>query len=63
MGGTTTPNEGITEIEVLKSYPHHFQRRREGDWMFEESKMRGNIETEIEAVIMEVKSYLAIRYQ
>jgi len=62
FGWDDYPHEGTLEIEALKSYPHHFQRRREGEWIFEESEMRGNIETEIEAVIMEVKSYLTIRH-
>jgi len=62
FGWDDYPHEGVKEIEALKSYPHHFQRRREGDWIFEESGMRGDIEAEIEAVIVEVRSYLAIRH-
>jgi len=62
FGWEDYPHKGIKEIKALKGYPHHFQRRQEGDWMFEESQMRGDIETEIEAVIVEVKNYLTIRY-
>ena len=52
--------EGVKEIESLKSYPHHFQRRREdGKWLFEESEMRGDVEREVEAVIAEIRAYLS----
>ena len=63
FGWDDYPHEGVEEIEALRSYPHHFQRRQAGDWIFEESEMRGDIGTEIEAVIIEVKDYLAAQTQ
>lgn len=58
FGRDDYPHEGIKEIKSMKSYPRHFQRRREGGWIFEESEMRGDVEAEIETVIAQVKAYL-----
>ncbi len=58
FGWDDYPHEGVKEIKDLRSYPHHFQRRQEENWIFEESEMRGDVAIEIEAVIMEVKGYL-----
>jgi len=58
FGWDDYPHEGIKGIKSMKSYPHHFQRRREGGWIFEESEMRGDVEAEIETVIAQVKAYL-----
>jgi hypothetical protein len=59
FGWDDYPHEGVVEIERLKSYPHHFQRRAEsGSWMFEASPMRGDIEHEIDVVIAFVRAYL-----
>ena len=53
------PHEGVVEIEKLKSYPHHFQRRAEdGSWIFEASPMRGDIEHEIDTAIAVVRTHL-----
>jgi len=59
FGWDDYPHEGVVEIEKLKSYPHHFQRRAEdGGWIFEASPMRGDIEQEMDAVIAVVRAYL-----
>ena len=59
FGWDDYPHEGVAEIQQLKSYPHHFQRRAEdGSWMFEASPMQGDVEHEIDAVIALVKAYL-----
>lgn len=59
FGWDDYPHEGVIEIEKLKSYPHHFQRRAEdGSWIFEASPMRGDIEHEIDIVIAVVRAYL-----
>jgi len=59
LGWDDYPHEGVTEIEQLESYPHHFHRRAEdGNWIFEASPMRGDIAHEIDAVIAVVKDHL-----
>lgn len=59
FGWDDYPHEGVIEIEKLKSYPHHFQRRAEdGSWIFEASPMRGDIEHEMDTVIAVVRAYL-----
>lgn len=59
FGWDDYPHENIEAIRQLESYPHHFQRRTEdGQWLFESSPMRGNIEQEIDIVIATVKIYL-----
>jgi len=59
FGWDDYPHEGVAEIEKLKSYPHHFQRRAEdGSWIFEASPMRGDIEHEMDIVIAVVRAYL-----
>jgi len=59
FGWDDYPHEGVIEIQQLESYPHHFQRRTgDGIWIFEESPMRGDIESEIDMVIATVKAYL-----
>lgn len=59
FGWDDYPHEGVVEIEKLKSYPHHFQRRAEdGSWIFEASPMRGDIEQEMDIVIAVVRAYL-----
>lgn len=59
FGWDDYPHEGVVEIEKLKSYPHHFQRRAEdGSWIFEASPMRGDIEHEIDTVIAVVRTRL-----
>jgi len=58
FGWDDYPHENVEKIKRLKSYPHHFQRREEGRWVFEESPMRGDVRTEIELVIEKIKSYL-----
>jgi hypothetical protein len=62
FGWDDYPHEGVKGIEGLKSYPHHFQRRREdGKWLLEGSEMRGDVEREVEAVIVEIRAYLSQR--
>jgi len=39
LGWDDYPHEGVKEIRELKSYPHHFQRRKDEEWTFEESPM------------------------
>ncbi|NBD34535.1 MAG: hypothetical protein GVY30_00885 [Chloroflexi bacterium] len=59
FGGDDYPHEGVTEIEQLEGYPHHFHRRDEdGDWIFESSPMRGDIVNEIDTVTVVVQEYL-----
>jgi len=59
FGWDDYPHEGVIEIEKLKSYPHHFQRRAEdGSWIFEASPMRGDIEHEMDTVIAVVRAYV-----
>jgi len=59
FGWDDYPHEEVTQIRQLQSYPHHFQRRGEGGrWLFESSPMRGDIEHEIDVVIVVVKTYL-----
>jgi intein-encoded DNA endonuclease-like protein len=58
FGWDDYPHGGVKGIEGLKSYPHHFQRRREdGKWLFEGSEMRGDVEREVEAVIVDVTAF------
>lgn len=53
------PHEGVAELQQLDGYPHHFQRRaEEGDWMFEASPMRGDIQNEVDAVTAALRAYL-----
>ena len=60
FGWDDYPHEGVTEIEHLESYPHHFHRRaRNGNWIFETSPMRGNIENEIDTIITTIENYLS----
>jgi hypothetical protein len=49
----------VEKFRELKSYPHHFQKRLGEAWIFEESPMRGNIESEIELVIEHLRAYLS----
>ena len=59
FGWDDYPHEGVAEIQQLESYPHHFQRRAEdGQWIFDTSPMRGDIENEIDVVIAVVKAHL-----
>lgn len=58
FGWDDYPHEGVEEIRRLKSYPHHFQRRKRERWVFEESQMRGNVEKEIDTIIKAVSKYL-----
>lgn len=59
FGWDDFPHIGIASFRELKSYPHHFQRRAGGTWVFEESPMRGDIENEINVVIEYVGAYLS----
>jgi len=59
FGWDDYPHEGVSELQELESYPHHFQRRAEdGGWIFEASAMRGDIQDEIDAVIAALRDHL-----
>ncbi len=59
LGWDDYPHEGIEAIRRMRSYPHHFQRRApDGQWLFEESEMRGDIEREIELVLEVIRRHL-----
>ena len=59
FGWDDYPHEGVAELEDLKSYPHHFQRRAEdGGWIFEASPMRGDIQDEVDAIITALRERL-----
>jgi hypothetical protein len=58
FGWDDYPHEGVEEMKKLKSYPHHFQSRKDGKWTFEESPMRGDLLNDIEVVIKTVSEYL-----
>ncbi len=59
FGWDDYPHEGVTVLEQLESYPHHFQRRTDdGSWVFESSPMRGNVEDELDIIIAAVQAYL-----
>ena len=61
FGWDDFPHPGIEEFRELKSYPHYFQRRVGEVWVFEESPMRGDVESEIDMVIDRVREYLKSR--
>jgi hypothetical protein len=58
FGWDDYPHEGVEEMKKLKSYPHHFQSRKDDKWTFEESPMRGDIRQDIEVVIRTIVEYL-----
>ncbi len=58
FGWDDYPHEGVEEMKKLKSYPHHFQFRKNDNWVFEESSMRGDVIEDIEVVIKKVSEYL-----
>jgi len=58
FGWDDYPHEGVGEMKKLKSYPHHFQSRKDDKWIFEESPMRGDIMKDIEVVIKTISEYL-----
>jgi hypothetical protein len=52
LGWDDYPHEGVEAIRQLPGYPHHFQRRASnGEWVFEKSPMRGDVEREIGLVL------------
>lgn len=58
FGWDDYPHENVPQIKQLKSFPHHFQKRSQGRWIFEESAMRGDVKGEMDVVIKAVKDYL-----
>ena len=58
FGWDDYPHEGVEEMKKFKSYPHHFQSRKDDKWTFEESPMRGDIMKDIEVVIKTIAEYL-----
>ncbi len=52
LGWDDYPHEGVEAIHGLSSYPHHFQwRASNGEWIFEESPMQGDVEREMSVVL------------
>ncbi len=59
FGWDDYPHVGDEIFAKLPSYPHHFQERAsDGKWIFSESEFRGEIESEIAAVIDYLRDYL-----
>lgn len=61
LGWDDYPHEGVEPIQRLSSCPHHFQKRAtSGEWIFEESEMRGDIEREMSLVLDTIKKHLGL---
>jgi hypothetical protein len=61
LGWDDYPHEGVEAIEKLPSYPHHFQRRAStGEWIFEVSEMRGDIEQEMDPIVDTLRKHLGL---
>ena len=59
FGWDDYPHEGVEAIRRLSSYPHHFQQRgSNGEFIFEESSMRGDVEREMSLVLAALSRYL-----
>ncbi len=58
FGWDDYPHEGVEELRKLKSYPHHFQFRKNDKWVFEESPMRGDMLKDTEVIIKTISEYL-----
>jgi len=59
LGRDDCPHEKIEAIRRLRSYPHHFQRRDDrGQWVFEESEMRGHVEQEMGLILEAIRKHL-----
>ena len=59
LGWDDYPHETVEAIRRLSSYPHHFQRRAPGgEWLFEESVMRGDVEREMSLVLDALRQHL-----
>jgi Family of unknown function (DUF6516) len=61
FGWDDFPHVGVDKFRAIKSYPHHFQKRQGEVWVFEESPMRGIVESEIDLVIDYLRIYLSQR--
>ena len=59
FGWDDYPHESVKEIRKLKSYPHHFQHRKDDEWTFEESPMKGDVVNEVDKIMKVVLKYLA----
>lgn len=60
FGWDDYPHEGVEAIRRLSSYPHHFQRRTpNGEWMFEGSPMRGDVDREVRLVLDTLREHLS----
>lgn len=59
LGWDDYPHEGIEEIGKLRSYPHHFQRRKDDEWVFQESPMSGDVVNEVDKIMKVVLKYVA----
>lgn len=46
LGWDDYPHDGVEDVSKLKSYPHHLQRRKDEEWTFEESPMKGDVVNE-----------------
>ena len=60
LGWDDYPHESVEAIRRLSSYPHHFQRRApNGEWIFEESPMQGDVEREMSLVLDTLSRHLS----
>ncbi|MCK4424756.1 hypothetical protein KAU93_03645 [Candidatus Bathyarchaeota archaeon] len=59
LGWDDYPHEGVEEISKLRSYPHHFQHRKDDEWVFQESPMRGDVVNEVDKMMKVVLKYVA----
>jgi len=61
LGWDDYPHEGVERIQRLRSYPHHFQARdAQGEWQFEESNLRGDIERDMRVVLTVIRGRLGL---
>ena len=59
FGWDDCPHPAEPSMTILSSYPHHFQMRIPGgQWRFEPSSFTGNVEADIEVVLIYLQKYL-----
>lgn len=59
FGWDDFPHPGDAKLKLLPSHPHHFQERLpNGQWRFDASPCRGEIEIEVIAVLDYLRQYL-----
>ncbi len=60
FGWDDCPHPGEQSMTALPSYPHHFQLRMPGgQWCFQSSPFVGDVESEIEVVLVYLQEYIA----